>query len=381
MTETKKSGSGVESVSMDELREELGDILRPSLDILLERFADKLRSPRPDAPPGKTFRELALSWLQTEAKRYVEPRNEERHVQHLEALWDRTELTLSPRVAREALVALLKPDGKLGPNSVNKAQATARRIIRDAQVNGEWGASNPFALVQRLKETKPEHERISIAEARAFLPHLRPDRRRMALTMLFLGTRPGELVALRKEDVDLPREEMTIRRSRSRDSTKTGTVRRVPIPRELLPAIVEAIALSPSEHVFCAADGGKMRDDTKLARCLQDAFRSAGLVTGYNYVCSKKGCGFKDLRQSRVPTWCPLCKKKLLIYGVPRRVRFYDLRHSAATLHREAGCDPRVIQLVLGHAATNTTDAIYTHLSDDYLRLELNRLSLYTNVK
>lgn len=333
------------------------------------------------ARPGKTFRQLAEAWLETEAARYVEPRNEERHVAHLKALWQMTEAELTPKAARAALLSLLKPHGKLGPNSVNKARGTARRIIREAQVNGEWVGTNPFDVVPRVKETKPEHERVNISDCKSFLPHLRRDRFRMAMTMLFLGTRPGELVALQKSDVDLGRAEVVIRRSRSRNQTKTGQQRRVPIPDELLPILQEAVNESPSEYVFCGADGGKMRDDTKLARCLQDAFRRSGLVTGHLYVCSKKGCGFKETRPERKPSTCPTCSRRLLIYGVPRRVRFYDLRHSAATLHREAGCDPRVIQLVLGHAATNTTDDIYTHLSDRYVRLELNRLTLYREAR
>lgn len=339
----------------------------------------KLRAAE-NSGPRRSFKDLADQWQDTEAVRYVEPRNEARHIGHLRQLWGMTEADLTPKVARSALLGLLKPNGDLGPNSVNKVRGTARRVIREAQINGDWLGTNPFDLVPRVKETKPVYERVTIAECRSFLPHLRPDRRRMALAMLFLGARPGELIALRKEDVDLHKAEITIRRSRSRDQTKTGQARRFPIHSELLPVIQEAISESPSEFVFCGADGGKQRDDTKLARCLQDAFRKANLVTGYLYVCSRKGCGFKEVRPERKPTRCPNDDRRLLIYGVPRRVRFYDLRHSAATLYREAGCDPRVIQLVLGHAATNTTDEIYTHLSDKYVRLEMHRLTLYTGV-
>lgn len=367
-----------ESVPEMDVSRQIQEMIRPGLAALVEQITNQLASKRQmSAIPGKTFGELAETWWALEAKRLVQPGNERRHINHLSEILGMTEPQLTPKVARGALLSLLKPNGPLGPNSINKVHSAARRIIREAQINGEWGASNPFQLVPRLKEVKQEFERISIADARAFLPMLRPDRRRMAMTMLFIGCRPGELIAMRKVDVDLVRKEVTVRRSLSRNQTKNGKIRKIPIPDELVDALTEAVAESPSEYVFCGADGGKMRDDTKLARCLQDAFRKAGLVTGYEYICAGRGCGFREILQAKEPRRCPRDNRRLLIYGVPRPVRFYDLRHSCATMHREAGCDPRVIQLVLGHAASNTTDDIYTHLSNVYLRVELNKLSLY----
>lgn len=359
---------------------EIAELLTRELtDEIASRLVNKPSASGYSVGLGRTFKETADEWFRLEASRFVEPRNEARHIGHLKVLWEDTERTLTPKAVRGALLKLLKPLGPLGANTVNKVQATARRIIRWAQIEGEWTASNPFQLVPRLKETKPEREVVTISEARAFLPMLRPDRRRLALFLLYLGSRPGEAIALRKEDVNLEKRELVIRRSRSRDRTKTGGVRRVPIPDGLFPAIKEAIELSPSEYVFTGIDGGKMRDDTKLARTLQDAFRKAGLVTGWEYICGRKSCGFRETIPERKPRRCPSCDRKLLIYGVPRRVRIYDLRHSAATLHREAGCDPLVIQLTLGHSSRNTTDSIYTHISQDYARIELNKLSLYTN--
>jgi integrase len=65
--------------------------------------------------------------------------------------------------------------------------------------------------------------------------------------------------------------------------------------------------------------------------------------------------------------------------GIERRVTFYDLRHTAATLHREAGADPLVIRLALGHANRNLTDDLYTHLSLAYQATELSRLCICGN--
>jgi integrase len=45
--------------------------------------------------------------------------------------------------------------------------------------------------------------------------------------------------------------------------------------------------------------------------------------------------------------------------------RFHDLRHSAATILKEAGLPDEVIQKLLGHASVRTTQEVYMHLTTD----------------
>ncbi|MEX0630172.1 MAG: site-specific integrase [Chloroflexota bacterium] len=47
--------------------------------------------------------------------------------------------------------------------------------------------------------------------------------------------------------------------------------------------------------------------------------------------------------------------------GLPR-IRFHDLRHSAATLMLAQGVDPRTIMETLGHSQIGTTLNIYAHV-------------------
>jgi site-specific recombinase XerD len=58
--------------------------------------------------------------------------------------------------------------------------------------------------------------------------------------------------------------------------------------------------------------------------------------------------------------------------GIARRVTPHMLRHTAATLLIETGVDIRFVQRLLGHASIATTE-IYTHVSDEALRLTLER--------
>lgn len=325
----------------------------------------------------KTFGVLAAEWLARARSRYVCADNERRHLKHLEPLWALRDGELTKGTIDALFATLHKPVGPLAAVSVNKLRATGRLVVRDAQANGEWVGLNPFEHVDRLPEPTRKYTTLTVDEVLAVLPHIVPRRRRLSRVVLLMGMRPGEALGLKKVDVNLEARTVLIRRSHGRDQTKTGKEREVPIPRLVLGDLQEAMAENrTSPYVFPKPDGTRQRADTKLARMLQTAMAKAGLISGYRNVCRRKGCHFsrESARPEHVP--CPECGFRLLPVPVPRAIRFYDLRHSAATLHRKAGADPLAIQMALGHAATNTTDAIYTHLDTDDVRRELNKLKL-----
>lgn len=333
-----------------------------------------------------SFHELALRWWRTEAKKLVEPANEWRHLNHLEPLWGLNEASLTPRRARDALLSLLKPKGRLSASTVNKVRSTARRAIRDAQMNGEWRGPNPFEVVQPLKELPPAYQLLTAFELKRTIQCLPARRRREALFNLVLGPRPGETRALRKVDVDVRRHVIRVHRSNRRDTTKTGRERWLAVPGWLWPTVAAAMLVSPSEFVFPGPGGKQQSRNTRMSGVLRTAMGKAGVVLGYAYVCRKNkqrniawGCGYADIRPIREKgARCPECGCRLYQHPVPPALRYYDLRHCCATLHRKAGCDPLVIALTLGHAVRRTTESDYTHIERDwrYLRKELSKLRL-----
>lgn len=327
----------------------------------------------------RSFGDLAEDWLGRVAKSRVAPDNEKRHVRHMLELLPLREGELTKRAIDVTFGKLAAPLGSLAPASLNKLRGTGRQIIRDAQANAEWEGVNPFDLVRRFTEKDAVYDTLSREEASRLLPHLRPDRRRLVLAMLLVGMRPGEAFALQKCDVDFKRLLMRVRRSNQRDETKTGKEREFPVPTALAEVLRAACERSPNELVFPGADGKRETKNTRLGLTLRRAMGRAGIVMGFRYRCRNAACSFDEVRASAVRDlfYCPACEREQLrCTPVPRALRFYDLRHSAATMLRDAGCDPLVIQIVLGHAATNTTDRWYTHLSEEYVRTELNKLQL-----
>jgi integrase len=178
---------------------------------------------------------------------------------------------------------------------------------------------------------------LALEEARRLLA-TRWDRRflRLVHVALATGARPGELAALRPEDVELGRDLMTIRRSHERATTKTHRERAFAIPRCARRPLEEGI-LDGGPVVFLTRVGTQRHRQSSLSRHFRHLLEQA---------------------------------------GIERRVTFYDLRHTAATLHREAGCDPLVIRRTLGHASKNLTDDLYSHVSVAYQAAELSKLCI-----
>lgn len=329
---------------------------------------------RTDAKPQVPFRALADEWLKAIEPRRVEPENERRYVRHLRPLWELTQSRLTPLVVQAALDSLL-----LAPQTRNKVRGAGLRIIRHAQRSGVWTAPNPFELTDRARERQSTFALLTMEEATALASHLAPPLRRMFWVALFLGLRPGELVALRREDVDLERGSILIRRSKERDETKTGRQRLIPILKGCAAELKEALLVAPGALVFPREGSDTLRDTHELSKRLRAAMVRAGICERWTLHCQRGGryggCGWHGESPERPDSpRCPQCGWSVVVVGRARRVRWYDLRHTSATLHREAGDDALAIRLLLGHSGRDTTERRYLHPSLDWLARSLSKL-------
>lgn len=322
-----------------------------------------------------TFGQLARSWLARIVR--VCPENERRHVEHLAPLHRLTEHALT-KASIEAVFKGLLDSGRLGPSTINMLRSTGKLIVEDAQGNRQWMGPNPFALVRRLRCPQRVYAVLTLEEARALLGGLEGRRYREIFTLIALGLRPGELVALRKVDLDA-RGFLTVHRSYGRDQTKTGKVRRFLVPGPVLSVLSAARAASPSAWLFPREDGNPETHHgvRRLSKRLRAALNRAGVIRGFRLWCNERGCRLRrecEERPSPRPR-CPTHGRRLWCRSLPKHLAIYDLRHTCATLLRELGCDPLVVQLVLGHTPRSTTDLYYSHLSPGYVTKEMTKLA------
>jgi integrase len=350
------------------------------LDLGLSAPSESTTPAAPPEPQLPTIGEHALAWLEHVKPVRVDPDGETRLVRHLQGLFLETEETITG-LSVELYLRRLLYTGGMGAGYVNKVQATGRRIVAHAQKRGIWRLPNPFALAKRLKEKRRRYELLTLAELAAVQAHLPAHRVSLFRLALHTGMRPGELFALRAEDVDLDRGTIAIHRSHGRDKTKTGEERVAPIVPAIehdLRAALEA-ATEPDALVFPNADGDRQRFDTKLTRILRSAMAAAHVgVLGAWYRCRlPRRCSWSAYKAGPIKsTLCPRCGWEALYKAKVRPVRWYDLRHMAATFHHQHEADGVCIALALGHALRGTTDAVYTHPSAEKMRRELSRWSL-----
>jgi integrase len=142
----------------------------------------------------------------------------------------------------------------------------------------------------------------------------------------YAGLRLGELIALRWRDVDFTGHALTVSRAMSsgvESSTKSGRVRRVPLPDQAADALDRLSKrgdyTAADERVFCNAFGRAL-DGSALRRRFKKARDAAGL----------------------------------------RPLRFHDLRHTYGSLLAAGGVDLVTIQAAMGHSALATTSR-YLH--------------------
>ena len=176
---------------------------------------------------------------------------------------------------------------------------------------------------------------LSVSEMLAILAALSSLRDRVLVTVLYsAGLRLGEVCRLRVENIDSARMLLHIRQAKGH---KDRYAPLSPVALELLREWWRQTMRKtrPSGLLFpCVKDPLRPVDHSTVQRALRLAVRRAGLT---------------------------------------KRVSPRTLRHSFATHLMEQGMNLRVIQVLLGHSNTRTTE-IYTHVSPAHARSPLDTI-------
>ncbi len=191
---------------------------------------------------------------------------------------------------------------------------------------------NVSELVTPPRKARFDFRVLSADQARAFLQAVKGDRlEALYVLVIATGMREGELFGLRWADVNLRRGSLHLVKRLKAESSR----RQVLLPR----IAVEALALHRGRQAGERQSAGSEWEDNDLV------FPNA---VG------------RPLHQSNFlyRDFYPLLKRA----GLPR-VRFHDLRHSAATLLLEMDVHPKVVSEMLGHSQIGITLDLYSHVT------------------
>lgn len=259
---------------------------------------------------------------------------------------------VTPRIGRKPLAMVTALDlqalytdlaaSGLSPRSVHHTHRCLHRAFDQAV---RWGmiarnpcdgATAPRAERAEMRVLTPEHVNIFLAATADHPMH--------ALYVLAItsGMRAGELLGLKWGDLDLDAGQLTVRRALQQQNDaglvfvtpKSARSRRTIV---LSQRGINAIRIHRDRQTF-------------LRRQLGDEWQDRDLV-----FASATG-GPLD------PSWQrQVFYSQLDAAGLPR-VRFHDLRHTAATLLLSQGVHPKVVSDMLGHSTIGLTLDTYSHL-------------------
>ena len=242
--------------------------------------------------------------------------------------------TLSPSAVRQWRAAVLEKG--LGPTTVAKAYRLLHAILATA-VQDEVIHRNPCVIKGAGVEHAPERPIATVAEVWALADAV-PDRyRALVLLAAFAGLRRGELLGLRRRDVDPMHGTVTI--ERQHQHLRGG---RLDVGRPKTDAGVRTIALSvPLVEEL----------DTHLAEWV-DPEPDALLFLGE-----------RDGNALSPRFWQTIWSRARTSLGLGH-LHFHDLRHTGNTLAAATGATTRELMYRMGHASPRAA-LIYQHATRD----------------
>jgi integrase len=301
---------------------------------------------RPLSPPRQTVAQFLARWLEV-SKPTISPKSHRTYS-------DLVRLHILPELGRMDLLKLAPDDVQglvnnlsskgLSPTTVKHCRDCLRAALNVAI---KWNIlqRNSAELIKPPKRVKRVPEVYNRAQSIAFLQSLRGHRlESLFLVALCMGVREGEVLGLSKADVDLENKRLHIRHSLQRIDGKLQLVPAKTDESQRSPMLPDVVVSSLCAHF------ARQEDERILAA---DDWVETGMV-----FTTTKGT-MLDARNMLREYY------KLRDLSQLPKIRFHDLRHSAATLLHAAGVPMAAIQKLLGHASMRTTQDVYSHVTTD----------------
>lgn len=255
---------------------------------------------------------------------------------------------VSSRLRRSnALYASLMGRG-LSPSTVRRVHAALHRALGQA-VRWRLATVNVADLADPPQLVRKDMAALTPVEVRSLLDASGRERLDALFTVaVTAGLRRGELLALRWSDTDLDHGSIRVMGSLARARGKGLAITNPKTSRsrrrvELTATAVEALRRhKEAQAAERLAAGPLWRDRDLVFANRQGGFLSVKeIYASYHRVLDRA--------------------------GVPR-LRFHDLRHTAATLMLSRGMHPKVASEMLGHSSIAITLDLYSHVTETMQR-------------
>ncbi|ASA25387.1 tyrosine-type recombinase/integrase [Paenibacillus donghaensis] len=308
-------------------------------------------------PTKKTFGEIMEKWL--EDKRTVVKHNTWKSYEWLvtthivPALGNKKAISLKPQDFHDLYHKTLLP--KLATGSIKKAHVLIMDALNRAVVWGEIN-QNVAMAVSLPQSKKVKFEVWDEQQLNLFLEYAAQDQYHVAFELAAsTGMRQSEILAVRRKDVDLNRNMLSVRQAYTLaevghdfDDTKNESSLRsialfkntVNMLRDHYVRIDELSKDNPLYH-----DSGLV-----VQSGVGSPLNPRNLMRNYYLIIEKIQKEQQQLKDAGQP------------YIDFPRIRFHDLRHTHATLLLKAGIHPKIVQERLGHSSINVTLDTYSHV-------------------
>jgi integrase len=194
-------------------------------------------------------------------------------------------------------------------------------------------AQSPCRSIRLPRIPRTEQRFLTAEQIERLADAIADEYQALVYAAAYLGCRWGELVGLKRENLNLLKREVAIIGTmeevggelRYHEETKTSSSRRsLTVPLFLAAILARHLESAPiTPFLFTGRDGALLRRSNFRRRHFKPALRRAGLESA---------------------------------------VRFHDLRHTCAALLIAQSAHPKEIQARLGHASITTTLDLYGHL-------------------
>lgn len=187
-----------------------------------------------------------------------------------------------------------------------------------------------------------------------------------AMIMMFAGLRVSELLALEWSNIDFNNKQIKVKQHAVRVSankyeiqraTKNGTCRNVTIPKQLILYLLNEKKKATSSFVFPKKDG-----TLNTPSSWRSAWVSYNNTLNYQYYLQ-----FDPTASKYDPK------------GIPKLINInaHQLRHTYATLLYVSQTDILTAKNLLGHSTVQLTLDTYTHLDQEYKKLDISNFDRY----